>query len=88
VSVCVCVCASDGCLPGWQVPPGTNGAVSVVGTLASAAGGLTVGLAAALFQGSQCERESAVALVGVGLFAGVFGSLVRRDHLCRAQLAS
>eukprot|EP00727_Mastigamoeba_balamuthi_P001530 m51a1_g11374 hypothetical protein (221) ;mRNA; r:21515-23585 len=59
----------------WRrVPAGTNGGVTVLGTVASAAGGVVVGLAlwatSGFAGGAQC--------VALGLFGGLVGSLLDR----------
>jgi uncharacterized protein (TIGR00297 family) len=65
------------------VPPGTNGAMSIVGTIASIVGGGLVGLLTGItliLENAQCRREAAGYLlfetVAWGMFAGLFGSLV------------
>ena len=62
------------------VAAGTNGGVSVAGTLASAAGGLFVGLAFALFCAAPpagvAPPLSPLAALVVGLLSGLAGSLV------------
>lgn len=66
-----------------QVPPGTNGAMSVAGTIASVFGGLIMGLTVGLglmLETKACSSWSMVAsTVAWGGFAGGFGSLVRRS---------
>ncbi|TCD62511.1 hypothetical protein EIP91_006785 [Steccherinum ochraceum] len=74
----------------WKVvPPGTNGGVSVTGTLASVAGGLFMGLTltATLFiESSACRRDlvTLIQLVGWGALAGLLGSLL--DSLMGATI--
>ena len=65
------------------VPPGTNGAISLIGTIASIVGGALVGLLTGItliLENAQCSREAAGYLlfetVAWGMFAGLFGSLV------------
>ena len=65
------------------VPPGTNGAISLIGTIASIIGGSLVGLLTGItliLENAQCRREAAGYLlfetVAWGMFAGLFGSLV------------
>jgi uncharacterized membrane protein len=64
------------------VPPGTNGAISRLGILASIFGGLLMGLTLAIsvvLENAVCRGQSVdifVALMGYGAFAGFFGSLV------------
>lgn len=62
---------------GRWVQPGTSGAVSLVGTLAAAAGGLALGAVAslALRQASSRGERRGEALAGVGLAAGLAGAL-------------
>jgi len=73
-----------------KVPPGTNGAISVGGTLASAAGGCIVGLSqfvGLVVENSVCRAEwmsLLVTLAGWGTAAGVFGSML--DSLLGATL--
>ncbi|KXN74367.1 hypothetical protein CONCODRAFT_76888 [Conidiobolus coronatus NRRL 28638] len=68
-----------------QVPPGTNGGLSTIGTLASALGGQLIGLTATLilkFQYPSCRFRWS--LMGVGLLGGFLGSLI--DSLLGATL--
>lgn len=59
----------------WVVAaPGTNGGVSGLGSLASAAGGVFIGLCHGLIAWPVCARDI-LALVWVGLLGGVGGSL-------------
>ncbi|KAH7908689.1 integral membrane protein DUF92-domain-containing protein [Hygrophoropsis aurantiaca] len=72
------------------VPPGTNGGMSLGGTLASLAGGLVMGLTLGvglLAENSACRREGAhilVKLVVWGTVAGGLGSLL--DSLMGATI--
>jgi len=72
------------------VPPGTNGGMSVVGTVVSFLGGATIGLSFAvtlLIQSSAC-RQNSLSLVGElvawGFVAGGLGSLL--DSLMGATI--
>ena len=68
----------------WRVAaPGTNGGVSTLGTLASAAGGVAMGLCHGALLMPPTARE-VVALMYVGLLAGTLGSLL--DSLLGATL--
>lgn len=64
------------------MPPGTNGALSSVGTAVSFLGGIVIGLVIAitlLVQSSACRREPVALLIdlcGWGFVAGGLGSLV------------
>ena len=73
-----------------KVPPGTNGGITLTGLLASAAGGLFIGL---VFWGCGCltvsESVNTTApdqkiILPLSLFAGLFGSLL--DSLLGALL--
>lgn len=67
-----------------RVPPGTNGGVSLIGTLASGAGGLFIGLlyyATSMISGSQ--QPSVLAL---GVVIGVLGSVL--DSILGATVQS
>lgn len=70
-----------------QVPPGTNGGMSLVGTMASAAGGLFIGLVF-YFLSYFCEYNSPPAsqfpMVLVGFGSGIIGSLI--DSILGATL--
>ncbi|KAH8100384.1 integral membrane protein DUF92-domain-containing protein [Cristinia sonorae] len=74
---------------GKAVPPGTNGGVSVAGTLASVAGGLVMGLTAAVtlfIESAACRRDalSLIPVMGWGALAGLLGSLL--DSLMGATI--
>lgn len=64
------------------VPPGTNGAISLGGTLASITGGLIMGFtmfASLIMENSRCREEwvdITIPLLMWGASAGGFGSLV------------
>jgi len=61
------------------VPPGTNGAMSVVGTLASVAGGGIVGAVMAVslaVENASCGGGALLGVVGWGLLGGGIGSLL------------
>jgi uncharacterized membrane protein len=75
---------------GRQVPPGTNGAISLVGTGASLAGALFIGVLAAVFTLFNTGTLTAL-LVGtaasLGGFSGAFfdsllGATVQRVYFC------
>jgi uncharacterized protein (TIGR00297 family) len=64
---------------GETVEPGTSGGVSAVGTVATSAGGLAIGLLAALgngFDAGGVAGTKSAALVVAGLLGGVSGSLI------------
>jgi hypothetical protein len=67
------------------VPPGTNGAMSLLGTAVSILGGGAVGLVMVLdllLENPACRNEGyrwALDLILSGLFSGGFGSLVRHS---------
>ncbi|PFH49170.1 hypothetical protein AMATHDRAFT_63658 [Amanita thiersii Skay4041] len=70
-----------------KMPPGTNGAMSVGGTLASAAGGILVGLmmgVSLVIENRRCGRNVLMECVLWGGFAGVIGSLI--DSIMGATL--
>jgi len=64
------------------VQPGTNGAISLMGTIASIAGGAFVGLFAGItliLENAQCREGAGYLLfqtIAWGMFGGLFGSLV------------
>jgi uncharacterized membrane protein len=70
------------------VPPGTNGGMSIVGTSASAAGGLFIGLifwvGSYTLSSTSINESSQFPMVVLGLVCGVLGSLV--DSLLGATL--
>jgi len=75
----------------WKpVPPGTNGAISILGTGASAGGGAIIGATYAmilLLETPACRRSAvgtAVDLVGWGTVAGLLGSAI--DSLLGATI--
>lgn len=69
------------CIPSQHVPHGTNGAVTVAGLLAAAAGGAVIGLTfvlTGLFT-ARCEGQLAskqLLAFPIATFAGLFGSVV------------
>lgn len=70
------------------VVAGTNGAISVAGTLASAFGGLLIGIAYFVVMGI-CSRDNVAAppqwpIIAIATFCGFYGSLV--DSLLGATL--
>ncbi|MGD2156473.1 MAG: DUF92 domain-containing protein [Anaerolineales bacterium] len=65
---------------GEKVEPGTSGAVSLYGTLASLAGSVLIGLIAAAFNSS----DATLAIVTAAIFGGVVGSLI--DSLLGASV--
>jgi len=71
-----------------RVPPGTNGALSLLGTLASVAGGAIMGLtfAATLFtENAECRTAALLLeLVWYGSLAGLVGSMI--DSLLGATI--
>lgn len=76
---------------GRVVPAGTNGGITLLGSLASAAGGLTIGVAAALLSGLTAgwgevtvAADNRLWLPWVGLIAGTIGGLA--DSLLGATL--
>ena len=61
----------------WRVvPPGTNGGVTLLGTLAGAAAGLTVGVFGAVTYGDGGSVSFQWSVVALGVAAGVVGSAV------------
>ncbi|MFW5436986.1 DUF92 domain-containing protein [Paenibacillus apiarius] len=81
-------------LTGRTVPAGTSGAVSVIGTLASAAGALTIGVAAVAFmlimgaeRLSWIDAGAIIGAAGIGGVAGamldsLFGATVQASYRC------
>jgi uncharacterized protein (TIGR00297 family) len=60
-----------------QVPHGTNGGVSILGTFMSALGGLIIGLSSHSSLILQCpEYVNGLNLIYIGLFSGLFGSFI------------
>jgi uncharacterized membrane protein len=63
----------------WKVvPAGTNGGMSVAGTMWSVVGGTVIGLAmgvSLVIENSACDLWILVEMVGWGMFSGGFGSL-------------
>jgi uncharacterized protein (TIGR00297 family) len=69
----------------WRaVPPGTNGGISLAGSLASVAGGAAVGAAAAAASSWRGASHVAWPLLPLGAAAGAVGSLI--DSLLGATL--
>ena len=71
-----------------MVPQGTNGAISLIGTLASALGGLFIGLVYFVVM-AVCSRDDVNAppqwpIIAIATFSGVYGSMV--DSLLGATL--
>lgn len=70
------------------VPPGTNGGLSILGTVASLAGGFVMGLTLAItlaIENTACRRDWVTELVPLllwGTVAGGLGSLVRSISPC------
>jgi uncharacterized protein (TIGR00297 family) len=71
---------------GKPVPPGTSGGMTWLGTAATLAGGLTLGLTSALASGglSKDKAPFGAGLVAAGLSGGLFGALV--DSLLGATI--
>lgn len=67
-----------------EVPPGTNGGMSLMGTAASAAGGAAIGLAYWIMSFLYPGEASQLPMVGYGLLCGLLGSFV--DSLLGALL--
>lgn len=63
-------------LTGKETIPGTSGAISVLGLLASAAGGCLIGLAAVLLTWNQWEPVQGIALIVASTVSGLCGSLL------------
>ncbi|ORX94317.1 DUF92-domain-containing protein [Basidiobolus meristosporus CBS 931.73] len=60
-----------------RVPPGTNGGISPIGTLASLLGGKTIGIVATITLAIQHNSSKAPwILIGVGIIGGLVGSLI------------
>ncbi|KIL60024.1 hypothetical protein M378DRAFT_956113 [Amanita muscaria Koide BX008] len=62
-----------------RVPPGTNGAISVVGTVASIAGGMIVGTAmgvSAVMENEKCDGRDLMEGIVWGGMAGGIGSVI------------
>jgi len=72
----------------WKVvPPGTNGAMSVGGTVWSVVGGTVMGImmgVSLMIENKGCDMSIFAGMVGWGAFAGGFGSLV--DSLMGATI--
>ncbi len=63
-------------LTGKPVEPGTSGAVSVVGTLASTAGAFLIALLGWIFRPSGWIEMNGLLMIGLITFCGLVGSLV------------